>query len=381
MKKFFLIAFLPFFAFAAACQQKQASGISVNLRIVTQLPTVLIESSGIVAENENSIWSHNDAGNTNKIYTFDTTGALIRTIKIDNVQNIDWEDMARDAQGRYYLEDAGNNDNNRTDLAIYRIPNPTSITGNTVNAEIINFTLEDQTLFPPGNGNMNYDIEAMAWKSDTLFLFTKNRSTPGSGFSKMYKLPATPGTYTAKLCDSIYTGNSGSENRVTSADIHPVTGELILLTPSKLISFKNYPANNFFEGQITNYFFTTQPGQIESVAFVSPYRLYLTEEGKASKPGNLYALKLPDETIGLDENNTLTSLFNIFPNPVSNILTITQNQAIDYSYAIYNAAGCEILHGESNNRCEINMTSLAKGIYFLFINNEQYSMKRKIIKL
>jgi len=381
VKKIILILLLPLLAFAASCQYRTNKILPANLRVITQLPSVLVESSGIIVAGENSIWSLEDAGNTNKIYNFDTTGALLRTVKINNVENIDWEDMAIDEQGNYYIEDAGNNDNNRTDIAIYKIPNPETFSGNTIDAEIISFSLEDQHFFPPGNGNMNFDIEAMAWKSDSLFLFTKNRSNPSNGFSKMYKLPAQAGVYTAKLCDSLYIGNSGSDSRVTSADINPLSGELILLTPKKIISFKNYPANSFFEGQMTSYSFNTQPGQVESIAFVSPYQIYITEEGNGSTPGNLYDIHLPDGTIGVDETKTASNVFNIYPNPVISTLHIEPLIEKNYSYELFNQAGRKVMQGNSASISTLSFDALKKGIYLLTLNNGETRTEEKILKL
>ena len=93
------------------------------------MPSVLTESSGIAIEGTNRIWSHEDSGNSNEIYCFDTTGTLLRTLTISNVHNIDWEDMAVDNEETWYLNDAGNNNNDRQNLAIYKIPSPETISG------------------------------------------------------------------------------------------------------------------------------------------------------------------------------------------------------------------------------------------------------------
>lgn len=260
----------------------------IEARPIVKQPDVLIESSGIYVSGPNRIWAHNDSGNTNELFCFDTTGQLLRTLLISNATNIDWEDLAVDDQKRVYINDAGNNNNNRTDLKIYRIPNPDSIPEDEVQAEVINFVFEDQYQFPPPPSNRNFDIEAMIWKSDSLFLFTKNRSNPQTGYSKMYRLPAHPGIYTAQLIDSVYLGSTNEEARVTAADINPVTGELLLLTRTKIVSFRAYPGNRFFDGYITEYFFTEPMGQIEAIGFVDNNRLFITEEVTGPNTGFLY---------------------------------------------------------------------------------------------
>lgn len=265
---------------------------SISVVPVFRLPSVLIESSGIAITSPGKIWSHNDSGNENKLYCFNTSGALLRTLTISNVFNNDWEDLTVDSQKRIYINDAGNNDNNRTNLAIYRIPDPETITGNSVAAEIIKFSFEDQVSYPPATDKRNFDIEAIIWKSDSLFMFTKDRSTPLTGITKLYKIPATPGTHVAKLAGSLYIGSTTISGRITSADIDLVTGEIVLLINDKLLFFKNYPANRFFEGQKNTFSFKTIPGQVEAITYVTGNKLYMTEEGVSGDMGYFYEISI-----------------------------------------------------------------------------------------
>lgn len=303
MERFFLL--FSFAIFTASAMVSCAKGDPINndvkeIRITTldieamgRLTADLVETSGIVVYGPNRIWSHNDKGNTNQLFLIDTTGAIIRTITVTNAQNIDWEDLAVDTQGRIYINNAGNNKNNRTDLSIYRIPNPNLITGNTVQAEIIRFAYEDQTKFPPPNLNKNYDVEAIIWRNDSIHLFSKDRSTPYTGFTKSYIIPATPGNYTAMLLDSFFIESINYSAPVTAADINLVTGELVLLTKDRILSFTNYPGNKFFKGEIIDYRFTTSVGQVEAISFVNKRKLYITEEGSTSLPANIYKVTLP----------------------------------------------------------------------------------------
>jgi len=272
--------------------------IPITLRVMTALPLLIFESSGIIVINDNEFWTHEDSGNSKNLYCLDTTGQIIRTLKIGNARNVDWEDIATDNQGRIYVADAGNNNSRRTNLVVYRIPDPATIPGNTVDAETIRFVFEDQTQFPPPRTGRNFDIEAIIWHDDSLFLFTRNRSTPFNGYSKMYVLPAHPGQYTAMLIDSVFIGPEAGSDRISSTDIHPKTGELVLLTPTKIVSFGNYPANSFFRGERRDYIFTVPPGQNEGIAFVTPNRLYMTEEGSGMRPGLLYEIVIPAPAIG-----------------------------------------------------------------------------------
>jgi len=266
---------------------------TVYLTSVVRLPEKLDESSGIAMTTSGKIWSHNDSGNKKKLYCFDTNGTMLRDISITNAKNVDWEDLAMDSQKNLYICDVGNNNNKRNNQTIYRIPDPESFDQDTLSAEIIRFSFEDQSEYPPSQSERQYDIEAVIWHNDSLFLFSKDRTTPFSGYTKMYKIPALPGTHVAKYAGSRYLGNSISSARVTSADIHPESGKLVLLVNNRLIVFSDYPGNRFFEGKVTEYPFAKLPGQVEAILFQSETKLYMTEEGIGGTPGFLYEIILP----------------------------------------------------------------------------------------
>jgi len=369
---------------AGSCQQPVVKSADtqiqpVNLRTICRLPDVLIESSGVAIEGRNRIWSHEDSGNSNKIYCIDTTGALLRTVTISNVENIDWEDMAVDNEETWYICDAGNNNNDRDDLAVYRIPSPDTFTGNEISAGIIRFSFSDQTSFPPPSSNRNYDIEAMVWHNDSLFLFTKDRSSPFTGYTKMYVLPDTPGTYIARLVDSYYAGNTPDNGRITSADINHHTGELMLLTHKGLISFSNYPGNRFFDGEVIEYNFTSTPGQNEGIGFVSSGKLYMTEEGTGIRGGYLYEILLP-EPLSV-ENKKQESYLKIFPNQANDQLLVTCLLNADFNLEIRDLTGALLKLQPFRNNGTIQIDELPKGIYVVSLVTETMKVSRKIILL
>ena len=60
------------------------------------LPEDVPESSGLIFYN-NRLITHNDSGNLPRLYEMDTLSSqVIRTIRIDNATNIDWEDITQD---------------------------------------------------------------------------------------------------------------------------------------------------------------------------------------------------------------------------------------------------------------------------------------------
>ncbi len=360
-----LWVFLALIATSAGCQgvSMQGAGPDINLRTITRLPSALIESSGIAVSGSNRIWSHEDSGNSNELYCFDTTGNLLRTLTVSNTENTDWEDITADNDETWFVGDFGNNNNQRTDLAIYIIPDPETIEGNSVSAGIINFSLSDQTAFPPPSSGRNYDIEAMAWYADSLYLFTKDRSNPFTGIVKMYALPDQPGSYTARLSGSFFAGSTTGSGRVTAADINLHTGELMLLTNEKIISFKDYLDNRFFEGTKTEYHFITPPGQNEGLAFVSSYKLYMTEEGSGSTTGYLYEIVLPQPQSAANQVLNPNGLF-VYPNPAKEFLGFSRK--IEGEAAVYSVAGI-FMRTLAVHNGTVNISFLKPGFYFLSV--------------
>jgi hypothetical protein len=267
--------------------------IQIAPKIIGFMPYEVSESSGMVMTTQGRMWSHNDSGGNNELYCINFSGQLLRTLVINNAINVDWEELCIDKQKHIYIGDFGNNNNVRKNLKIYRIPDPETLSGSDVEAETIFFSYEDQAAFPPPDSERNFDVEAMVWKNDSLFLFTKDRSSPSTGITKLYKLPASPGTHIARLAGSFYVGNTTTTARITSADIDPESGDLVLLAQEKLIIFRNYPGNQFFRGKKTEYPFVPMPGKVEAIFFSSRKKLYMTEEISTVNLGNLYEVNLP----------------------------------------------------------------------------------------
>lgn len=264
------------------------------------LPNGLQESSGLAIESEQVFWSHNDSGGASALTAFDSSGVALRILNLNNAANIDWEELAQDDAGNLYIGDIGNNANERQDLIIYRIPAPASILTDTVSAEIIQVSYGDQTAFPPALASFDFDMEAMIWLNDSLYFFSKNRTDPFDGYTRMYGIPAVPGIQVATVMDSFYTGPGPKELWwVTAADISPDASQLVLLSSDKLWHFSCFTAPRFFDGRVTQFNFPLT--QKEAIAFQSDSRLLLTDELLPFLGGgDLYELVLSPANQGLD---------------------------------------------------------------------------------
>ncbi len=164
------------------------------------LPPELAESSGIVQGDPSDhrsppfFWSHNDSGHPPELFAIDAQGELLGITRVAGARNVDWEELSAGPcpAGRagdsgdpsrpghtdrcLYIADVGDNLEQRTDPAIYRIPEPRP--GDTVSAPAERFALE----LPDGPR----DIEAVyLLPGERLFLITKGRNHP----VEIYRVP------------------------------------------------------------------------------------------------------------------------------------------------------------------------------------------------
>lgn len=259
------------------------------------LPHFINESSGVDVDSQGRIWTHNDGGNANKIYQISNTGQLLKTVTLNNATNIDWEDVTIDQNDIMYLADMGNNNNDRTDLCIYII-DLKSITNNTttINAQKLFFNYEDQLAFPPPNNQKNFDAEAIAWFDDSLYIFTKNRTSPNNGYTRCYKLPAQSGNFVAQYCNQFFTSNAEIDGRITGADIDWANKTLVLSSMTKSWKFNFSTTPYIFPFPIiSSYQSITQK---EGICFKDSCHVLLTDEliDNLNIGGNLYELLICD---------------------------------------------------------------------------------------
>lgn len=268
-----------------------------NIRIISQLPENVDETSGIELHSPGKVWTFNDSGGEPELYLCDTMGNLLSTIKVPGAWNRDWEDMTQDDQGNLYIGNIGNNNNDNTDLTIFKIPNPDSVSLDSIQTEVISISYEDQYSFPPPKDSMNFDCEAMLWREGNLYLFSKHRTLPMA--TNLYRIPDSAGTYVAKKISSFYTGEAGpGEHKffaywITAADISQDGTKVAIISGKKVWVFSGFQGDDFFNGTNIVIDFGVN-SQKEAVVFVDNSTLYLTDEYWANDGigRNLYEVKL-----------------------------------------------------------------------------------------
>lgn len=272
----------------------QYAATSATLTPKTPLGSAVPESSGLQYTGQ-SLWTINDSNNTPSLYKIDSTsGAVLQQVVITNAVNVDWEDLAADAQ-YLYVGDFGNNNGDRRDLRVLRVAKAAIGTGPAVSvtAQAIAFSYPDQTNFSPSPNNHNFDCEAFFYANDSLHLFTKNW---GNLRTNYYTLPAQPGTYVAH-----FKGSFNVNGLITAADLTAAGTAAGLLGYNSstgatfLWLLSDFRGTRFFGGnkrrlELPN---ALVIGPAEGLCFVNGFRLFLSNEQLSSivtVPPRLYSL-------------------------------------------------------------------------------------------
>ena len=177
--------YLFFFAFILV--QSYAPPVTLT-RIKNQSIT---ESSGLAASRTlpGAYWTHNDSGDGPFIYAFNTSGESLAVFRVTGANARDWEDMAagpgpRRNRSYLYIGDIGDNNAARSEIIVYRVPEPDLKTANrnsskrnplaTETAEAIRLTYPDgkhdaeSLLVHPSTGNL-YIMTKVAFANPVVY--------------------------------------------------------------------------------------------------------------------------------------------------------------------------------------------------------------------
>ena len=282
-----VIYFLLFITFGCNPTQSQ------NFEIVSPLPKKIKEASACqVVKGSDLVWTIEDQKNDNILFGFTKDGKIKREIRIVNVENNDWEDLSSDEKGNVYIGDFGNNDNERQNLAIYKINHSDLDKDEAKASEIIEFYYPEQKEFPPNKKDKIYDVESFFYFQNAFYLFTKNRSSKFDGTTTLYKVEnKTDQKQAAKKIATFQTCNSFNHCAVTSAAISADEKKVALLTSDKVYLFTEFNGDKFFSGK--NQMIPLEHfSQKEGICFEDNNNLLITDEALKKGGSFLYRLKL-----------------------------------------------------------------------------------------
>lgn len=221
------------FVFSVVC----VTSFAQSKESCEKLGEELKEISGLALFQDTLLIAINDSGNKPILFYINFKGKVLHSCKLTNAKNNDWEDLSIDDKGFVYIADCGNNENKRLDLVILKVDANLAFVNDSLKAEKLNYTYEDQTAFPPSDEARNFDCESIYWNNDSIFIVTKSYAKPWTGVSNIYGIAANGKQQIAVKCDSLIIGESGWRlDAVTSADYKD--NHLYVLTYNRMIDYE-----------------------------------------------------------------------------------------------------------------------------------------------
>jgi hypothetical protein len=235
----------------------------------------LKEISGVESVNDTLLIAHNDGGNEPLLFVLNHRGEIRKTCLISNSKNTDWEDITKDDKGNLYIADIGNNANKRKKVRILKVQLDSVLLYDSVTANIYPFSYPDQTEFPPAAREFYYDAESISFYKDSLWIFTKCRSIPFDGKSKIYAIhPKDLQVGKWEIKGELIPGTKNWKyDSFTSSTVFNDT--FYLITYNKLLAVKR--RSNSFE--IVNRRRFLRYNQRESIAITQSGSIFIANEG------------------------------------------------------------------------------------------------------
>jgi len=232
---------------APGCGRPGAAGAVTPAGRVTH--PRLDELSGLVrsATHPGIYWAHNDGGHEPSVFALHADGSVHVPdsyegrkawpgTRILGASNVDWEDIAL-ADGVLYLADVGNNGNERRDLGVYAVSEPSPDAAAVRALRFIPIVYPEQTSFPATR--WEFDCEAVFADRGALYFLTKHRRAghPGRGVdgSHLYRLRS----FDAERQNPLERVSTHPRIRsATGADLSPNGARLAVLTKARAWIFE-----------------------------------------------------------------------------------------------------------------------------------------------
>jgi hypothetical protein len=192
----------------------------------------ITEISGLALSRVNAgvIWTHNDSGDSARVFALDTKGAYLGQLTVTGATAVDWEDIAVGpcpGGSCIYVGDFGDNGMSRTNDALYRIVEPkidaAPFATKSVSADKIPFEYPD--------GQWNAEALLIHPTTGEIVIVTKGAS-PG-----VYRFPATL-TAGTKVTLTKVSVPAGLDGVVTGGDVSPCGDRALLRTYSSLFEYR-----------------------------------------------------------------------------------------------------------------------------------------------
>jgi len=224
---------------AAECPEF-AGGVAVG----TPAHPGLVEISGVAVSraNEDVLWVHNDSGDAPRLYALSVEGDHLGVFNLLGASAVDWEDMAigpgpEPGVDYLYVADSGNNALGRTDLTVYRVPEPFVDAGQppvTVDLGLV----DALPMQYPDAPTKVFDAETLFVDpaNADVYLVTRDRGDLDGGTSFVFRSPAPhqAGQMTTLEQVAAVVVGTGLSNMATGGDVSPLGNEILIRTRSQV---------------------------------------------------------------------------------------------------------------------------------------------------
>lgn len=245
---------------------------------------------------------------------------------------------------------------------------------------IASLTGISQDYFPLSKGNV-WNFKLTLDNQDYDYKFDMVDSTQVNGTNYFKSVITIPGL----LEDSTYCFDAKSDNNIIlttdaigaiDSDIlflHDPTNDTIIINGTDTADIKYFGAVTVPAGTFQDVYTSVDRSDSLTTLFFAPNIGYIRQdsEGETILVLETYNSNLITHTNKIDNSN-----FNIYPNPTSGILNIKNNDHFD-TMTINDINGKLILNQPFTN--QINVSSYAKGIYYLSISNNTNSTTSKFV--
>lgn len=226
-------------ALFAGCAKSCAHGCTATT-LAGEMHAQVPELSGIVASRSypGVFWAHGDSGNEAALWAIDREGRTLGRFEVQ-ATNVDWEDIARDDQGRLYVGDIGNNLQMRGDLVVYVVdePDPRGKSRALPVRAALSFRYPDDDAVL--DTRMRFDAEALFFSDGHLYLLTKRwRDT----LTTLYRFAHLTGGQDMQVLERIGDFDLRVRDKqrnalVTGADVNAEGTRLAVLTYQRIFVF------------------------------------------------------------------------------------------------------------------------------------------------
>jgi hypothetical protein len=216
-------------------------------------------------------------------------------VLIGGAINVDWDDIAVDSHGRLILADSGNNGNDRRDLVLYILPEPSPAAGRTTWLRRVFFRYPDQSQIPAPKENFNFDCEAIFTLGEQIYLLSKHRSDTRTTLYRFH-----PDRWREAEVDTLeLVDRFELHDQATAADATPDGKRLVLCTYHALWLFDVGDPEQPLRGRVAWLPFEGRE-EVEAACFVDDTTILIADEAT----GELFEVPIDRFVVVRDAKHT-----------------------------------------------------------------------------